>query len=169
MKSVYLNYTNHSQTAFSAWLLLLSGALVLAASLFGFQQIKARNAELQRQLQTRAAPEIAPVVRENPQAKKATEAVDSAIRDIATPWASLWKALEAATAEGVKMLTLEPSVKTRTVRMRLIALDHAAMWAYLHNLNQQTALHNVRLISSEATDVSGQHAVAFLVEAAWRI
>ncbi len=168
MKSVYLNYTNRSQTAFAAWLLLLSGALVLAVSLFGFQQIKVRNVELQRQLQTRVASEIAPVVRENPQTKKATEAVDNAIRDIAIPWASLWKALEAVTADGIKMLTLEPDAKARTVRMRLIALNHAAMWAYLQNLNQQAALDNVRLISSEATDVGGQHAVAFLVEAAWK-
>ena len=167
MKSVYLNYTNRAQTPLAVWLLLLTGALMLTIVLMRFQQIKAHNAELQTKLATRAEPVTAPVVADNPQIKKEAEAVNGAIRDIVIPWPLLWKALEAANDDGVQMLVLEPNVKTRTVRMSLIALNHAAMWAYLKNLNQQSVLQYVRLISSEATDVNGQHAVAFLVEATW--
>jgi hypothetical protein len=43
------------------------------------------------------------------------------------------------------------------------------MWAYMHNLNQQNILKEIRLISNEAVDLNGQPALGFLVEAKWPI
>ena len=67
------------------------------------------------------------------------------------------------------MLTFEPNAKTRNLRLKLVALDKAAMWAYMHNLNQQNILKEIRLISNEAVDLNGQPALEFLVEAKWPI
>ena len=169
MKSVYLDYTKPAQTPLTAWLLFASGVLLVVVMWIFFQQAQARNAELQTKLASSTVPIVAPIVSDSPQIKKDIEAVNNAIHDIVIPWVALWKALETANVDGVNMLALEPNAKTHMERLNLVALNHAVMWAYLQNLNQQAALRNVRLISSEATEVNGQHAVAFLVEATWSI
>jgi hypothetical protein len=105
-----------------------------------------------------------------PERKVDTEVVNNAIRDIVTPWASLLKALEAAAIEdNVKMLTFEPNAKTRSLRLKLVALDKAAMWDYMQSLNHQTVLKDIHLISNETVDLNGQPALEFLVEAKWPI
>jgi hypothetical protein len=151
------------------WILFLSGALVFTIASASYELIKARNAELQTKLAMHAKPSIATIIDDNPHTKKEVEAVDHAIHEIVIPWASLWKSLEATNIEGVGMLSLEPDAKKHIVHMKLIALNHAAMWGYMQSLNQQNNLSNIRLLSSDVTEVNGQYAVSFSVEATWSV
>ncbi|MEI2637142.1 MAG: hypothetical protein V9E92_09950 [Methylotenera sp.] len=172
MKPIYLNHSLQAeQTHWSSWLMLAIGVLVFGSTLVMLQQIKASNAALQAQHVAHSASKQLTMPRINrPERDVDAEAVNNAIRDIVTPWASLLKALEtAAIEENVKMLTFEPNAKTRNLRLKLVALDKAAMWAYMHNLNQQNILKEIRLISNEAVDLNGQPALEFLVEAKWPI
>jgi hypothetical protein len=172
MKPVYLNHSQQAeQTHWSSWLMLSIGVLVLGSILVVLQQMKASNTALQVRLAAHTTSKQQTVPRNiSSERDLDAEAVNTAIRDIVTPWATLLKALEtAAIEENVKMLTFEPNAKTRNLRLKLVALDKAAMWAYMHNLNQQNILKEIRLISNEAVDLNGQPALEFLVEAKWPI
>jgi hypothetical protein len=172
MKPVYLNHSQQAeQTHWSSWLMLSIGVLVLGSTLIVLQQMKASNTALQVRLATHTTSKQQTVPRNIGSERDVdAEAVNTAIRDIVTPWATLLKALEtAAIEENVKMLTFEPNAKTHNLRLKLVALDKAAMWAYMHNLNQQNILKEIRLISNEAVDLNGQPALEFLVEAKWPI
>lgn len=172
MKSVYLNHSQQSeQTHWSSWLLLALGVIVLIGSLIALQRIKTTNADLETQLAVHLAkePEIMPRNASTERNVDAAE-VNSAIHTIVTPWTSLLKALEiAAVEDGVKMLTLEPNAKTRSLRLKLVTTDKECMWAYLQRLNQQTLLKDIHLISNETIALNGQPALEFLVEATWPI
>ncbi len=172
MKSVYLNHSRQAErTHWSSWLLLAFGLLVLGGSLIALQRIKASNAGLQTQLAVHSArsKEIVPRNLSLGRDKDAAT-VNSAISTIVTPWTSLLKGLENAAAEdSVKMLTFEPNVKTRSLRLKLVATDKEGMWAYLQRLNQQIVLKDIHLISNETISLNGQPAVEFLVEATWPI
>lgn len=167
MKAIYLNHTQTKAAQPASWALLLLGAASLFIALWMIQHLKQENAKLQAKLaarQVQGQPQRAIVVL--PDAR--SEAVKMAIQHIVIPWASLLKALEAANHEGVKMLTLEPNDKTRTVKLSLIALDQDSMWAYLENLKTQTVLQEVRLVSNESVEINGALAQAFWVEAKWQ-
>lgn len=149
---------------------MLLGVLALAASLFSLQQLKLRTHALEGALASRAEslnlpPKVSAPANDNVN----NEAAHVAIQQLVIPWASLLKGLEAANQDDVKMVSMTPASKTRSLRMSLIALNKDSMWRYIKNLNQQTALKEVRLISNETVDLNGQTAIAFLVEATWPI
>lgn len=167
MRTVYLNHIEANTTRTASWVLLSVGAMVLLATLSAIQYLRQSNEELQAKIDARHTLKIP----QRPIAivpDASLEAVRTAIQNIVIPWASLLKALEAANQDKVKMLVLEPNAKTRTVKLNLIALDQASMWAYLESLKAQHVLREVRLVSNESVDVNGVPAQAFWVEAKWQ-
>ncbi len=167
MRTIYLNHIEANTTNMASWVLLSASAMVLLATLSAIQYLRQGNEELQAKIDTRHMHKIS----QRPIAivpDASSEAVRTAIQNIVIPWASLLKALEAANQDKVKMLVLEPNAKTRTVKLNLIALDQASMWAYLESLRAQHILQEVRLVSNESVDVNGVPALAFRVEAKWQ-
>ena len=104
-------------------------------------------------------------VKEDTQAK----AIQLAWSEINIPWAALFKALESANGENIKLLSFEPNASTQQVRITAIAFNVDAMMAYMNRLNSQAVLRQVRIGSHETTEVNGTPAIAFHVEAQWRI
>lgn len=94
--------------------------------------------------------------------------IKTAIGEIVMPWISIFKALETANHEGVKMLAVEPSAKSKKVRLTAVAFDIDNMMTYMRSLGEQNALKQVRLLSHEVVDVNGQNAIEFVVEAIWK-
>lgn len=166
MKAIYLNHIQTKTSRTASWALLLLGLMALFSVLFAMQHFKQRNTELQEELgalQVKNRPQRTVVML--PDAR--SEAVKTAITNIVTPWASLLKALEEANHDGVQMLAFEPNAKMRTVKLNLIALDQASMWAYLESLKMQAILHEVRLVSNEIVQINGAQAQSFWLEAKW--
>ena len=81
---------------------------VFGSTLVMLQQIKASNAALQAQHVAHSASKQLTMPRINrPERDVDAEAVNNAIRDIVTPWASLLKALETAAIEAVSYTHLD--------------------------------------------------------------
>ncbi|MDI1298715.1 PilN domain-containing protein [Methylotenera sp.] len=96
-------------------------------------------------------------------------AVNAAIKEIVLPWPALFKSLEAVDSVDVKLLTLEPNAKQRTLHITAVALNTESMMRYVSELAQQNALKEVVLQSQEATDISGKKAIRFVIGAAWKV
>lgn len=106
-------------------------------------------------------------------------AVNRAIADISLPWHSLFSTIEfksaANTANGnistgdadVQLLAIEPNMQQKHVRLTAVAFNKQAMFAYLNALSNQPLLKNVVLVSQENTDIQGEPAIHFVLEAIW--
>lgn len=96
-------------------------------------------------------------------------AVNAAIKEIVLPWPALFKSLESVDSADIKLLTLEPNAKQRTLHITALALDADSMMRYVGGLAQQSILKEVVLQSQETTDISGQKAIRFVIGATWKV
>jgi|SRR5450830_36504 len=161
-----------------AFSLLVIGGLLSVGLFFYYQQLVSQNELLQIEVQQRTQ---APIKSRNSRAllqlntkedgKKHDEiiAVNAAIKEIVLPWPALFKTLEAASRDGVKLLALQPNAKQRILRITAVALDVDSMIAYVDELTQQKTLKEVALLSQEFVETNGQKTVQFVVEAVWAI
>jgi len=175
MKRVSLNHALHaSKINWLSTVLLIVGICLLAAELFYLQQLTAKSELLEAEIETLSTSESAGAKlsaqsRFNQQLSATQEAsknaelqaVNKAIHDIMLPWPSLFKALENANHDDVKILTIAPNLKNNSVQIIAVTFDFKSMSAYIHNLNQQAKFKAVNLVSNEAVDVNGQAATQF--------
>lgn len=174
-----MNYMelNHASTMarqnWRALSLLVSGGLLCGMVMVYTQSLTREIERIKEEQQRISQPEkpLKKLFRSAEQdAKKQEEVreVNTVIGEIVMPWISIFKALEAANHEGVKMLSVEPSAKSKKVRLTAVAFDIDSMMAYMQRLGEQSALNQVRLLSQETVDVNGQNAIEFAVEAIWK-
>ena len=89
------------------------------------------------------------------------------LRRLTTPWESLFQALETAKTERVFLLTVEPSVESRTLTITAEAKDYLAALTYVARLGDAPALQRVHLVRHEVRRGSPQRRVTFTVSASW--
>lgn len=88
-------------------------------------------------------------------------------RRLATPWESLFQALEASQSEHMALLSIEPDVENRAVSISGEAKDYLAALTYVARLSEQEALSRVHLVRHENRR-GGQRPLAFTVSASWK-
>lgn len=157
------------RSTFQGWLLL---AAALAASGYVFvhhraltldiEAIEMRSDRLRRA--EVSAPREAPVASESLAAQ--VRAVNRAIERLAVPWSSLFKALEAAKTDRIFILTLQPNVQRREVRIVGEAAEFAAITEYVNALSAANGVHDARLATHELR-ADGQ--IYFEILAAWKV
>lgn len=86
---------------------------------------------------------------------------------LATPWADLIGALEAATSPAVALLLVEPSAARRTMRLTGEARSAPDMLDYLSSLQRDARLARVVLVSHELQDKTPGAPLRFQIQAAW--
>lgn len=173
-----LIHLNHAKTSSSAsgWsvLFLLLACVFIGAVCWNYfntqREISALTLELQHLTQPKKNLRTSKVSSSNNgkddgQAK----AVHRALAEINTPWHDVFKALESANQESIKLLSFEPSATTQQVRLSATALSVDDMMAYVNRLATQSTLRQVRIISHEATNINGVSAIVFHVEAQWPV
>jgi len=174
-----MNYLelNHAPTAprqnWRAWLLFVFGGLLCGIVIMYTQSLTREIERIKAEQQRISQPEkplkkLFRSVEQDTKKQEETREINAAIGEIVMPWISIFKALEAANHEGVKMLSVEPSTKSKKVRLTVVAFDIDSMMAYMQSLSEQSALNQVRLLSQETVDVNGQNAIEFAVEAIWK-
>lgn len=174
-----MNYLelNHASTVsrqnWRALLLLVSGGLLCGMVIVYTQSLTREIERIKDEQQLISKPEktlkkVFRSVELDTRKQEETREINAAIDEIVMPWVSIFKALEAANHEDVKMLSVEPSTKSRKVRLTAVAFDIDSMMAYMQSLSEQNALNQVHLLSQEAVDVNGQSAIEFAVEAIWK-
>ena len=148
--------------------LILLGSLVWLAVVY--QQLAKENTALQQQWQTRLSLQATnqQTVR-TPQINPALAAdIVEAQRQIHTPWLALLGDLERAQQAQLYWLQLSPDAKRKQIRMTVLAQQRQQGWALVERLKQQSALTDVKLKASEATEVNGLRMTTLHVEAGWQ-
>lgn len=90
------------------------------------------------------------------------------LRLLATPWESLFQALEAAKTDRVALLAIEPNVESRTVTITGEARDYLGALTYVARLADEPRLTRVHLVRHELRRNTPQRQIAFTVSASWR-
>lgn len=95
--------------------------------------------------------------------------VNQAINQLVLPWAGLFKALESMNRDDVKILALEPNVKSKRVNIKAVAMNANSMMTYITELSQNKMFKKVTLIAQSNKEIDSNAMIEFEVEALWKI
>lgn len=171
MKRLDFEFLRHkAPPRWAAWLLLLVALAFagdLARSYRTLQaEIQAKEVKLAR-LDEGADPHLVRVSAKPPSTEELAIAADT-IRRLATPWNSLFRALEGARTKGVSLLSVAPDADAGNVIITGSARDYAATLSYVSALSDQPPLKRVRLLKYETSPADPRHPLSFTVSATWR-
>ena len=79
----------------------------------------------------------------------------------------LFNAREQANRDDIKLLTIEPKVQGRNLRITAMTFSTENMLAYIKRLSAQNMLKQVSLLSTEPVEVGGQMAMQFELRMDW--
>ncbi len=92
---------------------------------------------------------------------------NTVLRQIAVPWDTLFREIEANTHESVALLSVQPDVQNRVVRIAGEARSLDALLDYIRRLGTTKALTNIFLTGHEIKAQDAQRPVSFSLVAAW--
>jgi len=88
-------------------------------------------------------------------------------KNLMTPWSRLLESLGSAPNQSVALLSMEPSVAKRSVRLTAEAKDWHEMLVYVGALQHDTRLSAVALVSHQVQQQTPGTPVRFVVQAEW--
>jgi Tfp pilus assembly protein PilN len=147
-------------------ILLGSAAIVSARQLAGRAQLEDALAAKQAQ-RARAAATATQVTPTEPGELARVRAVRLVAQNLTTPWADVLESLEAAPNASVALLSIEPSVAKRSIRITAEARNPQDMLDYVSALQRDTRLSRVILASHELQAKAPGTPVRFQIQAAW--
>lgn len=158
--------------------LLLIGLLVLAGVLFQFQQIteevnywsnRVERLEKQQQLQ-----KTAPRTRSTPRIREFSQEIrkeiinaNAILDQINLPWETLFDAIEQAATEEIALLSLQPNVSSRSLRISGEAKNMAELLDFVEALERESIFKNTHLINYKIKQDDPHRPIVFLLTATW--
>ena len=103
----------------------------------------------------------------DPRQLASTRAARQAASNLTTPWATVLASLGAAPTQAVALLSVEPSVAKRSVRLTAEARDLHEMLVYVGALQRDPRLSSVVLVSHQVQVQAPGTPVRFQVQAVW--
>ena len=166
MKQIVINHAPHSGGVKPlATALLLVGAFAFVVAAIYLRQLTAASAAIKAQIEAKATPNIS---NKKPVQNTASELeMNAAVGEILLPWPALFNALEQANQDDIKLLTIEPKVQGRSLRITAMTFSTENMMAYIKRLSAQNMLTQVSLLSTEPVEVGGQMAMQFELRMDW--
>jgi Tfp pilus assembly protein PilN len=155
--------------------MLVASVVVFGASAFELARVlttNARQADLLAALDARrsAANPTSDTKRPaptDPAELARTRAVRLVAQNLVTPWADLLESLESAPNRSVALLSVEPSVAKKSIRLTAEARSTQEMLAYLGALQRDDRLNTVVLVSHQVQIQAPGTPVRFQVQAGW--
>jgi Tfp pilus assembly protein PilN len=92
---------------------------------------------------------------------------NTVLRQIAVPWDTLFREIEANTHESVALLSVQPDVQNRVVRIAGEAKNLDVLLDYIRRLGASKTLTNIFLTGHEIKGQDAQRPVSFSLVAAW--
>lgn len=89
------------------------------------------------------------------------------LQQLALPWDGLFKAVESNSEKEIALLSIQPDVGKRNVRIGGEAKDFDALLAYITRLEQSKILNHVYLTSHEVRTQDAEKPVRFALVANW--
>ncbi len=146
--------------------IVLLGCGLLAAA-FSVQQYLSFSERLAAHARE-AAPRETAVTRVNlDQLRARLLAANKVVEKRTTPWDTLFRDIEAVSDKSVGLLSVQPDLAGRQVRITGEARDAAALAAYITRLSQKASLRDVYLTDHEMHQVDGQAVIRFGLSANW--
>ena len=103
----------------------------------------------------------------DPRQAASARAARQVASNLTTPWANLLASLGAAPTQAVALLSVEPSVAKRSVRLTAEARDLHEMLLYVGALQRDPRLSSVVLVSHQVQVQAPGTPVRFQVQAEW--
>ena len=174
MKKVSFDFQRPRAPVWSAAALLTAGVLAAAAAGYEYAEATARAAawevrlaELKRMAQ-RNRPAIGTTTRDGADLTQEIRLANVVLRQISLPWDNLFAELERSRGGSVTLLSVQPNVQARTVRIGGEAKSLRAVIEYAMRLDSSSVLHDVHVVRHELDARNPQRPVVFSLAAAWR-
>ena len=157
--------------------ILLIGLLVLAGVLLQFRQVTEevnhwtnRVERLEKQQQQKAAPRTrsSPRIKEfSQEIRKEITQANAILDQINLPWETLFDAIEHAATEEIALLSLQPNVASRTLRLSGEAKSMSELLDFVEALERELIFENVHLLNYKVKQDNPHRPIIFLLTAAW--
>ncbi|MEK6686397.1 MAG: PilN domain-containing protein [Pseudomonadota bacterium] len=178
MPRLRLKFPDHGQSAphvdFS---ILLIGLLVLAAALFQFRQITEevnywsnRVERLEKQQQQKAAPRSRSTLRIreiSQEIRKEIIKANAILDQINLPWETLFDSIEHAATEEIALLSLQPNVSGRSLRISGEAKNMSKLLDFVEALERELIFENVHLLNYKIKQDNPHRPIVFFLTATW--
>ncbi|TXI30605.1 MAG: fimbrial assembly protein [Nitrosomonas oligotropha] len=157
--------------------ILLIGLLVLAGVLLQFRQVTEevnhwtnRVERLEKQQQQKAEPRTrsSPRIKEfSQEIRKEITQANAILDQINLPWETLFDAIEHAATEEIALLSLQPNVASRTLRLSGEAKSMSELLDFVEALERELVFENVHLLNYKVKQDNPHRPIIFLLTAAW--
>ncbi len=158
--------------------LLLIGALVLCAVFYQFRQASEelnywsnRVERLEKQHQpkvTHRARSSRNREREYSQEiRKEIMQANAILGEINLPWEALFDSVEHASSEEVALLSMQPNIRSQSLRIGGEARDMAVLLDFVEALERETTFKNAHLLNYKVKNDSPHRPITFLLTATW--
>lgn len=157
--------------------ILLLGLLVLLVVLLQYRHIteevnhwSSRVERLEKLQQQKNAPRTrsSSRIREfGQEIRKEVAQANTVLDQINLPWEALFDSLEHAATEEIALLSLQPNVSSRTLRISGEARNMSELLDFVESLEREPVFENVHLINYRIKQDNPHRPITFLLTAAW--
>ncbi len=157
--------------------ILLIGILVLAGVLLQFRYLteevnywSSRVERLEKQQQQKTAPRTRATTRVkefSQEIRKEIAQANTILDQINLPWETLFDSIESAATEQIALLSLQPNVSSRTLRISGEAKNMAELLDFVEALEREHVFENVHLLNYKIKQDNPHRPIIFLLTAAW--
>lgn len=153
----------------AGWLLLLASLALLAEMGVSYEQLQHDREAMNREIQTSRfnldMSHKEPASRQF--ADKDFEEARQIINRLSAPWDAFFAGLESVSTENVAILSIEPDMQTRLLRIEGEAKDYAAALTLVAQLRTTKPFSEVFLLRHEIKRDDPQHPVGFTLSLHW--
>lgn len=157
----------------AGWLLAALGVATVVIAVQNYREVSrelglwdAKLAELKK-LWRRTPGAIPEAVPDSAALRQEVRIANTVLQQIAVPWDALFREIEARTDESIALLSVQPDLQNRVVRIGGESRSLQAAIDYARRLGTAPKLSGVYLVSHEVKAQDKQRAVSFSLVAAW--
>lgn len=174
VKKVSFEFERRRAGGWAGIALAAAGAIAAAAVLYEYfdtvQRVSAwetKLAEVKRMSQrTRGALSAKPG--DPAELRQEIRLANNVLHEIALPWDSLFAELERCRDKSIALLSIQPDLQNRLVRIGGEARNLRAVVDYAQRLDASAVLHDVYVVGHEVKKQDPQRPVTFALVAGWR-
>lgn len=177
MSRLKLKFPYHEQSIPQIdYSILLIGVLILAGVLLQYRHITEevnywsnRVERLEKQQQQKATPRTRSTrVREfSQEIRKEITQANTVLDQINLPWEALFDSIESASTEHIALLSLQPNVANRMLRINGEARSMSELLDFVEALERELVFENVHLLNYKIKQDNPQRPIIFLLTATW--
>lgn len=99
--------------------------------------------------------------------RKEVAQANTVLDQINLPWEALFDSIEHAATDEIALLSLQPNVSSRTLRISGEARNMSELLDFVESLERETVFENVHLINYRIKQDNPHRPITFLLTAAW--